>query len=120
MINQYLKKIKVPQILLFNKIDLANSEENFSSYLILRPKHHFFFSAHQGTNLDSLTEKIKTLLPTFSEEKNTTSDKGLSILIFGAPNSGKSTLMNYLLQENRSLVTPIAGTTQEPVISFGK
>ncbi|CAI2193437.1 13998_t:CDS:2, partial [Funneliformis geosporum] len=40
----------------------------------------------------------------------------LKLLIFGSPNSGKSTLMNYLLQENRSLATPTAGTTQEPVI----
>ncbi|CAI2196169.1 13027_t:CDS:2 [Funneliformis geosporum] len=40
----------------------------------------------------------------------------LKLLIFGSPNSGKSTLMNYLLKENRSLATPTAGTTQEPVI----
>lgn len=42
------------------------------------------------------------------------------LLVFGPPNSGKSTLMNYLLQENRSLATSIAGTTQEPVISQWK
>lgn len=43
-------------------------------------------------------------------------DKTPIILITGLPNSGKSTLMNCLLNKNRSLVTHLAGTTQEPVI----
>jgi len=64
-----------------------------------------------------LGQQITTILPYSSGENADQKEKELKLLIFGPPNSGKSTLMNYLLQENRSLATPIAGTTQEPVIS---
>jgi tRNA U34 5-carboxymethylaminomethyl modifying GTPase MnmE/TrmE len=63
-----------------------------------------------------LIKEIINILPS-PLEKIVINEKGLNLLIFGAPNSGKSTLMNHLLKENRSLVTPIAGTTQEPVTS---
>jgi GTP-binding protein len=118
LINQKLKRIKVPQILLFNKTDLPISDENLYSYQNLRSQHCFSISALKGTNLDNLIREIVNILPSPSEQAViSNNEKGTNLLIFGAPNSGKSTLMNYLLQENRSLVTPIAGTTQEPVTS---
>jgi len=116
LINRYLKKVKVPRFLLLNKTDLVESEENFSSCQSLQAEYQFFVSALQGTGVDNLTAKIISFLPSPQQEKITNS-KGLNLLIFGAPNSGKSTLMNYLLKENRSVVSPVAGTTQEPVTS---
>jgi GTP-binding protein len=117
LLKRYLKKFKAPQILIFNKIDLVNSEEDFYSYQILRPAHFLTVSALKGTNLNQLINQIVNLLPVSLGEINDQKEKGLKLLIFGPPNSGKSTLMNYLLQENRSLATPVAGTTQEPVVS---
>lgn len=118
VINQYLKKVKVPKFLLLNKADLGEVEENFSSCQSLHPEHQFFLSALQGTGLDNLTAKIINFFPSPHQEKISNGSKELNLLIFGAPNSGKSTLMNYLLHENRSVVSPVAGTTQEPVTSF--
>lgn len=40
--------------------------------------------------------------------------------IIGKPNAGKSTLLNKLANENRSIVSPIAGTTRDSVSSFIK
>jgi len=57
------------------------------------------------------------LSPIPDKVEPTAENQKTNLLIFGPPNSGKSTLMNHLLQKNRSLVTPLAGTTQEPVIS---
>lgn len=123
LLNQYLKRTKTPRILLFNKIDLTNFEEGLVSYQnLLQSEQHFFISTLKETNLDNLVEKITSFLPSLNKntEKITNSDKKLNLLIFGAPNSGKSTLMNYLLKEERSLVSSVAGTTQEPVTSSWK
>ncbi|CAG8751553.1 7029_t:CDS:2, partial [Ambispora leptoticha] len=94
--------------------NLGDSEDNFSSYQNLQSESQFFVSALQGTGLDDLTAKIINFLPLLHQEKVSNLNNGLNLLIFGAPNSGKSTLMNYLLQENRSVVSSVAGTTQEP------
>jgi tRNA modification GTPase len=40
---------------------------------------------------------------------------GVSVAIIGAPNAGKSTLLNALLNENRALVSDIAGTTRDTI-----
>ena len=67
-------------------------------------------------------KQLKTLRSTFSSGKVATD--GLKIALFGAPNSGKSTLMNTLLGEERSIVTEIAGTTrdylEEPCLLDGR
>ena len=116
-LSQYLKKKATPWILLFNKEDLEEQTENLFAPRILHPPHYLSISALCGTNLEQLTQKIVNLLPTPATSEKIPEEKKINLLIFGSPNSGKSTLMNYLLKENRSLVTPIAGTTQEPVIS---
>lgn len=40
---------------------------------------------------------------------------GVSVAIVGAPNTGKSTLLNQLLKENRAIVSNIAGTTRDVI-----
>src|SRR5690606_21346597 len=99
------------------KIDLMNSEEKIYSCQSLGPQYFFAISAIKEKGLDKLINQITTLLPSplIPDEKK--EENELKLIIFGPPNSGKSTLMNYLLKANRSLATPIAGTTQEPVIS---
>src|SRR6185437_14648048 len=90
-------------------------EKDFSSYKMLKSEYFLPISSLKAINIDKLLNKIVVLI-TSPIAKSELEKKKLNVLIFGPPNSGKPTLMNYLLQENRSLVTPLAGTTQEPVI----
>lgn len=41
--------------------------------------------------------------------------EGIRVTICGAPNVGKSSLMNRLLEKDRSIITPVPGTTRDPV-----
>jgi tRNA modification GTPase len=55
--------------------------------------------------------EIQRLLETF--QSGFIASNGLKVVLIGEPNAGKSTLMNTLLQKERSLVTPIPGTTRD-------
>ncbi|MCE8159032.1 MAG: 50S ribosome-binding GTPase [Candidatus Moeniiplasma glomeromycotorum] len=116
-LNRILRKYPLPRILIFNQMEREVGEENFSARSVLGADHSFFLATLTEKNLEPLTKKIVELLPSPDKVEPTTESLKINLLIFGPPNSGKSTLMNHLLQKNRSLVTPLAGTTQEPVIS---
>ncbi len=73
-----------------------------------------FVDRQSLTNLvQSLRTEISTLIQSF--EKGNVIKNGLPIAIVGKPNAGKSTLLNTLLQEDRAIVSHIAGTTRDVI-----
>lgn len=71
---------------------------------------------HLLAELEEAHERIFTLLKTRHEGKILR--QGISVVIVGRPNAGKSSLMNMLLGENRSIVTSIAGTTRDTIDEY--
>ena len=63
------------------------------------------------TSIDHLMSQIKQLLHTYAEGK--LYREGVSAIIAGKPNAGKSSLFNVLLGEERTIVTPVPGTTRD-------
>ncbi|KLL05369.1 MAG: GTP-binding protein Der [Mycoplasmataceae bacterium RV_VA103A] len=115
-LKKYLKKFSASQILIFNQKNDEKGGNSFSCSTLNSP-YFLAISVLRATDLEKLSQQIISLVPKSADGETKQQNQELKLLIFGPPNSGKSTLMNYLLQENRSLATPIAGTTREPVIS---
>ena len=68
-------------------------------------------SAEHSTNINLLKSKIEEKLPEYSTPKQ----KGKKVAILGRPNAGKSTFINNLINEERLIVSEIAGTTIDAI-----
>ena len=63
--------------------------------------------------IQDIDASTKTLLDSF--QLGNVIKQGVSVAIIGKPNAGKSTLLNSLLNENRAIVSDIAGTTRDTI-----
>jgi len=103
-----------PVFLLVNKIDSLSMEPEVSEYLSLGFDHVFPISAEHGRGFTELLDSVVNVLPRRPE----TADEGeIRVSIIGRPNAGKSTLLNALVGEDRSMVSSTAGTTRDAVDS---
>jgi GTPase len=107
-----LRKAGKRVLLIANKSDGDKKEGAAGEFFELGLGDPIPVSALVGRKIGDLLDVITKDIP--SSEGDQT-DTRLKIAIIGKPNTGKSSLVNALLQEDRHIVTPIPGTTRDPI-----
>ncbi|MGH9356237.1 MAG: ribosome biogenesis GTPase Der [Terriglobia bacterium] len=98
-----------------NKVDPGSAAPLASEFYRLGISHLFEISAEHGLGVDGLLDHVTKDFPAGTEAAADESQAVIRVAIIGRPNTGKSTLLNRLLGEERSIVTPVAGTTRDAV-----
>ena len=108
-----LRKTSKPVFLVVNKVDNHDRLLEASEFYSLGFDKIHFLSSISGTGTGDLLDEITNLIPddaVVEEEK-----KLPKISIIGQPNVGKSSLLNALIGQERTIVSDIAGTTRDTI-----
>ncbi|HUI41503.1 MAG TPA: ribosome biogenesis GTPase Der [Terriglobia bacterium] len=112
-----------------NKADSERQEALGSEFHRLGVADTFLISAEHGRGVDDLLDHVTANFnvapsqdagaleeaPADGVRRNREGDPVIQVAIIGRPNVGKSTLLNRLLNEERSIVTPLPGTTRDAI-----
>jgi GTPase len=111
---QILRRAKKPVFVVANKAD--NEERRWDTHEFYQTGlgEVYAVSAINGTGTGELLDALVAELP---EEEPREDDDRLRIAVIGRPNVGKSSVVNTLLGEERSIVTEISGTTRDAIHS---
>ena len=111
-----LKKSKKPIILVCNKVDNFKKMQNdIYEFYNLGIGDPIAISATNAQGIGDVLDKIYESLP--NEENSDLEDDRIKVAVIGKPNVGKSSLINKILNENRNIVSDIAGTTRDAIDS---
>lgn len=115
---EVLRKSGKEVVLLVNKVDTEKTDPECAEFASLGFETQVNVSAAHGRNFDQLEQVILDNLAMEPGETSGVKGKtpeGLKIAIVGRPNVGKSSLINAILDDERSIVSDVAGTTRDAV-----
>ena len=110
-----LRRINKPVLLVINKVDHAKHAELDSDFARLGFAHSLCISAEHNRGITDLVAQLRGLLPEAPEPVEAATEPPVEIAIVGRPNVGKSSLINAILQDSRTMVSNISGTTRDAV-----
>ena len=111
-VRDILKKSGKPVIVAINKTDSKIYEEHKYDFYSLAFDNYIELSAEHNIGITSLLDEITK---NFKEIKEEYDEEIIKFSIIGRPNVGKSSLVNALLNEERVIVSSIAGTTRDAI-----
>jgi GTP-binding protein len=111
LLRRWTKKV----LLVVNKADSPERDLMVWSHARWGFEPIFFVSAEHGRNMGELEEAIEARLDFSAVREIEEGREPIRLAIMGKPNTGKSTLLNRLLGEEKSIVSEIAGTTRDVV-----
>ena len=110
-----LRRTSKPVIVVANKDDNNQSMYAEAEFYALGLGQPFSISAANGNGTGDLLDEVVKNMPDKAEE--VLDDDLPRFAIVGRPNAGKSSLVNSLMDEQRNIVTDIAGTTRDSIYS---
>ncbi len=109
-----LHKLGKKVLLVVNKADVALTREHEHEFQRLGHGEPLLISAQHGTGIGELLDNVVAGLPATGGTA-TPEPARYRIMFLGKPNVGKSSLMNAITQQERSIVSEQPGTTREPI-----
>ena len=110
-----LRKTKKPLLLVVNKIDHISQQDAMYEFYELGLGDPIAISAVNMMGLGDLLEAICSHFPEEVEPDPEDEQHVIQLAVVGRPNVGKSSLVNRLLGQERSMVSDIAGTTRDAI-----
>ena len=118
-IAQQLRKAAKKVCLVLNKADHEELDHIAGDFARLGLGAGLSVSAAHGRNFKALLSELDTRLTPFAESAREAETAarvtGLKIVVIGKPNAGKSSLVNAILDDERTIVSEVAGTTRDAV-----
>lgn len=109
---ELLRKCHKPILVAVNKVDSNNRRNDMHEFYALGFEHLYALSSVNGSGTGELLDDLVALLP----EKEKQEENPLPrFAVVGRPNAGKSSFINALIDEDRYIVTDIAGTTRDAI-----
>lgn len=132
-ISAMLHKSNIPVLLVLNKADTDKQELNLGEFAELGFPNYVFTSAAHGRGFDKLADKLNAQLKSLGatstkaeldpnatpeeepDREEVQADSPIRVAIIGRPNAGKSSLVNAILNDKRTIVSDVAGTTRDAI-----
>lgn len=128
-IAERLHKSQVPVLLVLNKADTDKQELTLGEFARMGFAEYVFTSAAHGRGLEALASHLNAHLKALGaplmkddapaegedEEEQPAVPGAIRMAIVGRPNAGKSSLVNAILCDDRTIVSDVAGTTRDAV-----
>ena len=109
-----LRRCKKPIVLVVNKVDHPKFEESIYDFYSLGIGTPISISAEQGPGIGDMLDEV---VAGFSAMGDDEEEHSIGIAVVGRPNVGKSSLVNALLGEERTIVSNVPGTTRDAIDS---